>query len=227
MWFASKKKEQSVTNIPDGTRIVVCIGGAGMFGKTVLNEIPSDVLFVNVSRRRVLLHPQVINIALDVMGLAPDKLIENICKHVPRIDTLVYGAFMSYYKPIEHMSDTEMKHECELLALRPIGIANAFRKYAHNNPQKQKRVYIAIGSGIYKGLPQNRMDLGSYGASKAYLHYAMVALTKPLAEVGVRTVILHPGSLNDKLVREKTVSTLWNEVQQKTVSEKIIIHDIF
>jgi NAD(P)-dependent dehydrogenase (short-subunit alcohol dehydrogenase family) len=161
------------------------------------------------------------------MGLAPDKLIENICKHVPRIDTLVYGAFMSYYKPIEHMSDTEMKHECELLALRPIGIANAFRKYAHNNPQKQKRVYIAIGSGIYKGLPQNRMDLGSYGASKAYLHYAMVALTKPLAEVGVRTVILHPGSLNDKLVREKTVSTLWNEVQQKTVSEKIIIHDIF
>jgi NAD(P)-dependent dehydrogenase (short-subunit alcohol dehydrogenase family) len=226
MWFINTENRPTPT-IPDETRVVVFIGGAGMLGQTLIEKLPPNVVFINVSRKRTLPHPQVINIALDVMRLSPQKLIENICNHVPRIDTLVYGAFMSHYKPLEHMSEEEMKYECELLALRPIGIATAFRKHAQSNPQKQNRVYVAIGSGVYKGLPKDRPDLGSYGASKVYLHYAMAALAKPLALVSVRTVLIHPGSLKDEYVRTKTTTAFWNEACSEIVTEKAIVHDIF
>ncbi len=225
MWPFSLKNTKHV--VSPKTRSVVCIGGGGMFGKAVIEKIPPQVQFGNVSRHRVLMHPSVYNIPLDVLTVSPSKVIEAILSYVSRIDVLVYAPFSSYFKPIESMSETELQNEFSLMALRPLSLANAFRDYAKKYPQEKRRAYIALGSGVYKGLPSSRKDIGSYGASKAYLHQGILALARPFYETQVRTIIIHPGSLHDTPVREKTVNTFWDEALALTLDDHAVVHEIF
>ncbi len=221
MWFQKQHSQKE--------RSVVLIGGTGAFGTLIAEATPPHTTLTTVSRASTL-PPYAHSTALhaDVFRDSPDEVLARVHARTGAIDVLVYAPFMSYYKPLNTMSKDELVHEFTLLSLFPILYAQSFKTYALKSPSTTPRIYIPVGSGVHKGTPTKRPDLGSYASCKAYLHESMRALSSPLFEAGIRTVQLHPGSLKDTVVRSRTKELFWKEVNTTDPDPTpYVVHEIY
>ncbi|KAJ5966486.1 hypothetical protein N7481_013200 [Penicillium waksmanii] len=133
-----------------------------------------------------------------------------------RIDVLVSNAGYVQFGTIEETSHDEWFKQFNT---NVFGTINTTRSFLPHMRRRKSGVIVFIGSMVaWDGAP----TVGTYAASKAAIHYAVDALSKEVAPMGLKTLLIEPGTfMTDFLSRQNSKSVEQRIEDYRELSENM------
>ncbi|KAJ5108942.1 hypothetical protein N7456_005617 [Penicillium angulare] len=111
-----------------------------------------------------------------------------------RIDIVVNNAGYVQFGTIEETTIEEWNQQYQTNVFGTLNATRAFLPHLRDN---KSGTIIFIGSMVaWDGVP----TVGTYCSSKAALHYAVEALSREVASVGIKTLLVEPGTFRTKFL---------------------------
>ncbi|KAJ5096111.1 hypothetical protein NUU61_005467 [Penicillium alfredii] len=112
------------------------------------------------------------------------------------IDVLVNNAGYTQFGTVEESSNDEWFKQFNT---NVFGTLNTTRSFLPHLRSKKAGTIVFIGSMVaWDGVP----TVGTYCASKAAIHYAVESLSKELSPIGIKTLLVEPGTFRTELLNE-------------------------
>ena len=191
-------------------KVVLVLGGSGLLGRAFAAAAPRGVFIINVSRSGLLVGDKVVNYPYDLtQNLEP--LFAHLSKLTHRVDSMVTMAYSKEFRSVEHFNKTIFLEEISLDVAIPVEASRLCGESFWRSPvtelQDRKVIHVSSLAGFGKTL---RPELATYSAAKSalnsitpYIHDYIRGKYKASAH------LVAPGSLENKMVLDETVETLW------------------
>jgi NAD(P)-dependent dehydrogenase (short-subunit alcohol dehydrogenase family) len=193
-------------------RVILVIGGTGVFGRAVFASAPPDRTIANISRKSALPGPRQITFRFDILR-EPERAFAHAAAVLPHVDVLVYAAYSAEYTDVAHIERTRFLREYELdvyAAVRSLQLAARQFWDGHaetNRVRARKAILISSAAAFGRTV---RPELATYSAAKAALNalgpYAHDYLWDTC---GVSVAMFAPGSLGEPHIRDRLVRRFW------------------
>lgn len=178
---------------------VLLIGGSGGIGQAMVKALEQKGAFVMTVGRRWPQGMPAGGISADITLLEDRQRLLELAQS-KRLNTVVMGAGVSAFKPVEQLEDDEVSRLMAVNTIAPMQLSSALLPYLRSLPQAH---LVFVGSVLgHIGLPGHAL----YGASKAALHGFAESLRRELKPSPVRVQWLAPRAtstdFNDQLACE-------------------------